>query len=335
MRTSVFGSVVLTLTVCFATACGDSGSSGSDAAGAGGGEGTGGSGSGGASSGGGSTGGASSGGTSTGASDAGGASSGGATGGDNFGGAGGTATGGASSTGGDNMGGAGTGGDNMGGAAGNGTGGGSSCDELTAGSFREDAADGSIGVYSALSSPDHGDAVEDRLRVELYGPNFGPFNGDEPGTYDLTDEGNYATCARCVLLGQDANGKVFYAQSGTLVVDDTSDPMDGTLNGSLTDVTLVEVTIDGETWTSTPVPDGECRHVASATIQVGTVVPAAWNCNNNFYGDGSCDCGCGALDIDCADNTPASCEWCGTEGSCSDQSCTGLDPQDNSVCVLP
>jgi hypothetical protein len=56
-------------------------------------------------------------------------------------------------------------------------------------------------------------------------------------------------------------------------------------------------------------------------------VPAEWTCNADFYGvaDG-CDCGCGVVDLDCADATIASCEFSG----CA----TGLepDPDDTTTC---
>ncbi len=68
-------------------------------------------------------------------------------------------------------------------------------------------------------------------------------------------------------------------------------------------------------------------------------VPAEWRCNNAFYGDGICDCGCGALDPDCADETDASCEYCNMWGSCGVDSCNGandnIDPLQNWTCTVP
>ena len=66
------------------------------------------------------------------------------------------------------------------------------------------------------------------------------------------------------------------------------------------------------------------------------VVPAGWTCLPWFYGaaDG-CDCGCGVIDLDCADATVASCEWCGSPGSCSPIGfdCPGdIDPAQNWLC---
>ena len=41
-------------------------------------------------------------------------------------------------------------------------------------------------------------------------------------------------------------------------------------------------------------------------------LPSAWDCPEEFYGDGECDCGCLALDIDCASNSVDVClySWC-------------------------
>ena len=65
-----------------------------------------------------------------------------------------------------------------------------------------------------------------------------------------------------------------------------------------------------------------------------SVVPAGWNCLPWFYGaaDG-CDCGCGVIDLDCADGTVASCDYCDGYGSCSWSYCPGdIDPAQNWLC---
>src|SRR5437763_829511 len=60
--------------------------------------------------------------------------------------------------------------------------------------------------------------------------------------------------------------------------------------------------------------------IVLAFVPVATKVyaapPAGWTCDASFFGDGSCDCGCGAVDSDCADATFASCEFnsCPTDG---------------------
>lgn len=69
------------------------------------------------------------------------------------------------------------------------------------------------------------------------------------------------------------------------------------------------------------------------------IVPDAWSCDPFFYDagdDDSCDCGCGAVDPDCDDETAASCEICDAEGSCDLERGTGdcgtIDPDDNASC---
>ena len=63
-------------------------------------------------------------------------------------------------------------------------------------------------------------------------------------------------------------------------------------------------------------------------------VPDEWTCNPGFFGDGTCDCGCGAVDSDCADATVDSCEVCVEDGSCGNGDCPGnIDPMDNSTCA--
>jgi hypothetical protein len=60
--------------------------------------------------------------------------------------------------------------------------------------------------------------------------------------------------------------------------------------------------------------------------------PEEWICEPFDYGEGSfCDCGCGAVDIDCRGTTPAACDRCGPCGPCPDR----VDPADISACLPP
>ena len=62
-----------------------------------------------------------------------------------------------------------------------------------------------------------------------------------------------------------------------------------------------------------------------------TPVPG-WTCDVFSYGNEVCDCGCGAVDIDCEDGMP--CEICDAPGSCSVEPCPGMiDPMDTTSCV--
>ncbi len=77
------------------------------------------------------------------------------------------------------------------------------------------------------------------------------------------DHANYNTCSSCLLVS--AGLKRYFADSGILKVTAL-----GASNirfaGELKNVKLVEVTIDGSTFKSTPVPGGECLTISSATF---------------------------------------------------------------------
>ncbi|MEM6928853.1 MAG: hypothetical protein AAF602_18080, partial [Myxococcota bacterium] len=95
------------------------------------------------------------------------------------------------------------------------------------------------------------------------------------GTFDLSADGddNGRTCRRCVFVLEDpgAGGAVFFASEGTLTVESGSRTLEAnsTLDATLTDVTFVEVEVDFEgSFETTPVPDGRCVHVESATVDV-------------------------------------------------------------------
>jgi hypothetical protein len=65
--------------------------------------------------------------------------------------------------------------------------------------------------------------------------------------------------------------------------------------------------------------------------------PPNWTCDELYYADGdACDCGCGAIDLDCQGNTTlAACDICNTEGSCSPTGCNNspaINPTNNAIC---
>ena len=94
------------------------------------------------------------------------------------------------------------------------------------------------------------------VSFEFY-PGFGD-SATGPGTYDLTGS-NYETCSNCVLVRTgctEAGGcaKTYYADEGKLVIDQWAP---GELfSGHLEGAVLREVTIDSETYHSTPVAGG-------------------------------------------------------------------------------
>jgi hypothetical protein len=62
-----------------------------------------------------------------------------------------------------------------------------------------------------------------------------------------------------------------------------------------------------------------------------TCVADGWQCPGTLYGDGNCDCGCGATDVDCEDATVGSCDTC--VGCNVSEECPGdIDESDNAVC---
>ena len=67
-----------------------------------------------------------------------------------------------------------------------------------------------------------------------------------------------------------------------------------------------------------------------------TLAPLDWVCTARAFTDGTCHCGCGAVDADCQDDSIESCEVCNLPGSCSFGSCPGaIDATDNGICHVP
>jgi hypothetical protein len=131
------------------------------------------------------------------------------------------------------------------------------CDRTGFTSVAEDAGF-TFGILNYLAQSTLGAPV-DVLNIQFITDNGG---ASAPGNFTFTGE-NYATCGNCltIFVGCDANlancAKTFLADSGTMVLDSIGDSEDQ-LKGSLTDVVLVEVTVDnafvssvvegGETW---------------------------------------------------------------------------------------
>jgi hypothetical protein len=224
------------------------------------------------------------------------------------------------------------------GQGGGGTGGGSGCIAITPDGFAVDQANGNAAAYVSTFTPNVDGVEDDFVNLELYGD---PLNGGDLGTFDLTmgDDANYATCARCFRAFVDfegANPRFFFQSAGTLEVTGSA-PLDGALDATVTGLTLIEVTIDPDTFVSTPVPGGACLEIATADINT---VPAGWTCDPALYNSGmatECNCGCGVVDPDCADDTSASCDSCNDMGSCDEagSDCSQIDATDNSGCAAP
>lgn len=175
------------------------------------------------------------------------------------------------------------------------------CTELTAGDFMRNVSFGFV-----FSIPMTAGAEPDELALELYEVGGEPF---PTGTIDLAAgaNANYTACSTCVVyredFGDEGPNKIFFQQSGTVDLGATTFPAP---TGSLIDVTLIEVSIDPMTFTSTPVEGGGCYHIASAPFAFAPA-PAEWTCDPLYYDDKvDCDCaGCGVVDADCVNSLPA------------------------------
>ena len=135
-------------------------------------------------------------------------------------------------------------------------------------------------------------SLQDQLIIDF------PENMPVAGSYDLasTSNKNYATCTECVLVLEDVNtsGQVtreYFQTAGTLTIDEVDDNygIKGTVSAK-----LEEVTIDAESYLSTPVPNGKCVEIESGIFD-NICVP---DCEGKICGDNGCggDCGEGCGD---------------------------------------
>jgi hypothetical protein len=113
-------------------------------------------------------------------------------------------------------------------------------------------------------------ALPDDVSFQFY--NTG--TGFHSGSFNLGtgDNNNYQTCSECLLVFQDIDtgtgnaAKTFFQSQGTLVIDPTTPPGSDPIKMSWTNVILVEVTIDPNTYFSTPVENGDCYNIVSDTV---------------------------------------------------------------------
>ena len=141
------------------------------------------------------------------------------------------------------------------------------------------------------------------------------------GPQDLASVTNsdYANCTTCMVVSVDTDAKGgaakrFFQAKGTLDLGASSFPA---IAGTISDATLVEVTIDETAGTATPVAGGECLHIASASFAFEPA-PMGWTCELGEYGDKlACDCSsCGVPDPDCAIIPALPVRGCGPGQTC-------------------
>lgn len=125
----------------------------------------------------------------------------------------------------------------------------------------------------------------DILIVEFY-TGFAPFGTSGaptavvPGTYQISgDQLNYATCGVCVRIGTNADTQGYeddyLATGGTVTVTTADSRVGGTLAFSVSNLTFEHVTIDENTFQSTPVGDGCNSAIGDATHTSTLAAPPA------------------------------------------------------------
>lgn len=128
--------------------------------------------------------------------------------------------------------------------------------------------------YAADVSPGFGATDPERLQLEFYA--VGPVVSIGPGTVALGtgSNANYETCTTCVRVFQDIAGEIpakqFFARSGSLVL--RADALQSHLDATLVDVVLEEVTLTPD-FISTPVTDGACISIPTATLSTSPPTP--------------------------------------------------------------
>lgn len=195
------------------------------------------------------------------------------------------------------------------------------------------SGDGFVG-WNGLVTGDLGDGSTSVLyRFEFYDG----IESSLAGTFDLTagNQNNYATCAICVrAFSLDADGnlvKQYFQSGGSITL--TEDPFTNQkIVGSLTDLQLEEVTVDSESFESTPVPGGTCASFGSYSVDHDRV-PNAWTCDHAAWDEGAnCNCECGLPDPDCDPGT-APVVGCTNGGDvCFNDAC--VTPPANSTCAM-
>jgi hypothetical protein len=153
----------------------------------------------------------------------------------------------------------------------------SGCKPLRVGNARTlEAADDdgtyNFASYTAVPAPSLGTALPDSFDYEFYAPTGSPL---PTGLFNLTSQvnSNYVSCEQCLIVRQDKDAgtptKYFFQNGGTININPMTPPGSAQISLTHQDVTLGEVTLDVNTFETTPVPDGECLQVVTDTIFYG------------------------------------------------------------------
>lgn len=200
------------------------------------------------------------------------------------------------------------------------------CTAATIGAGQEigDGADETGATWSGPLTVDVGTGGDAIINFEFYP------GGSLTGPIDLATgvNANYGTCTACIRVialnaAGDAVAKTFFQDGGTMTL--TENPLTSLkMIGTATDVTLVEVTVDRETFTSTLVPGGVCLSLGTIMLNADAV-PADWTCPKAAFDDGTtCNCACGAHDPDCDVATAPVAGCTGTQTCSSDDTCINV-----------
>ncbi|MBI5531893.1 MAG: hypothetical protein HY898_04205 [Deltaproteobacteria bacterium] len=156
---------------------------------------------------------------------------------------------------------------------------GDACQKLSVDKLKPGAASSQAAQLIGKFSPQMGTGIADTFALEFY-PQPDP---QQPGTYDLSKEADYGTCQHCVVVfvdGVDAGTakKIFFQESGTMEVTSIKNPPTLESSGKLSQVKLVEVTVDtSHQFHSTKKPGGEC--LVLDALSWDTVVVANQPCD--------------------------------------------------------
>jgi len=133
-------------------------------------------------------------------------------------------------------------------------------------------SDGSAYMYSGIYEGSSATPPASLLGVELW-PDFG--GPTAPGTYTF-DDTNYATCGLCGIAMTNctttACEKSFLITSGSITITELG-AIGGNFAATVSNLSGIEVTIDPDTYTSTPVAGGETWCADAATLSAPVTEP--------------------------------------------------------------
>lgn len=184
------------------------------------------------------------------------------------------------------------------------------CTGISLGSFLQNPD--SKNVHIATYDPDTGaldsqnNEVEDFFQLEIYADTFAP------GTVDIMTGGNdnFETCDYCLRVIENATDatsrKDYFAQFGSIEIGYVG--ADNVSFGTISNLRLIEVTIDKTTFKSTPVEGGDCLHVETG----------AWNVTGETLCTTNADC---SGDKAVCKTDPGWCVECLADGDCAEGTC--------------